>query len=208
MAINYNLRSAQNSNNTDFNTANYDVRTNQQFAHNTISQAHLPFILPSTQQPQLITPKNSAQQMDNPINEKTNTTTGSASPKKTFSMTNYLSTPPKQPTIGTTPENEEQLPKPPDNIFNTKLIAAMTNRDTVLREVLHPNRGRTTMQEAQQTNPRQVEESKRTKRLCTTRQQTCHPQQPQRIGPRCFTLHASGSLGHDRVRTTHIVALH
>ena len=134
-AINYNLRSAQNSNNTDFNTANYDVRTNQQFAYNTISQAYLPFILPSTQQPHLITPKNSAQQMDNPTNEKTNTTTGSTSPKKTFSMTNYLSTPPKQKTIGTTPENKEQLSKPPDNIFNTKLIAAMTNRDTVLREV-------------------------------------------------------------------------
>ena len=134
-AINYNLRSAQNSNNTDFNTANYDVRTNQQFAHNTKSQAHLPFFLPSTQQPHFITPKNSAQQMDNPTNEKTNTTTGSPSPKKALSMTNYLSPHPKQPTIGTTPENEEQLPKPPDDIFNTKLIAAMTNRDTVLREV-------------------------------------------------------------------------
>ena len=55
---NYNLRSAQNSNNTDFNTANHDVRTNQQFAHNTIAQAHLPFISPNTQ-----------------INEQTNPTT-------------------------------------------------------------------------------------------------------------------------------------
>ena len=73
--------------------------------------------------------------MDNPTNEKTNTTTGSPSPKKAFSMTNYLSPNPKQPTIGTTPENEEQLPKPPDDIFNTKLIAAMTNRDTILRKV-------------------------------------------------------------------------
>ena len=123
------------SDEADFNTANYDVRTNQQFAHNTKSQAHLPFILPSTQQPHFITPENSAQQMDNPTNEKTNTTTGSPSPKKALSMTNYLSPHPKQPTIGTTPENEEQLPKPPDDIFNTKLIAAMTNRDTVLREV-------------------------------------------------------------------------
>ena len=68
---NYNLRSAQNSNNTDLNTANYDVRTNQQFAHNTIAQAHLPFISPNTQQPHLITLKNSAQQMDNPANEQT-----------------------------------------------------------------------------------------------------------------------------------------
>ena len=50
-------------------------------------------------------------------------------------MTSYLSPPPKQPTIGTTSEKEEQLPKPPDDIFNTKLIAAMTNRVTVLREV-------------------------------------------------------------------------
>ena len=64
------------------------------------------------------------------------------------------------------------------------------------------------MQEAQQTNPRQVEESKRTKRLRTIRQQTRYPQQPQRIGHRCFTLHTSGSLGHDRIRTTHMVALH
>ena len=37
------------------------------------------------------------------------------------------------------------------------------------------------MQEAQQTNPRQVEDSKRTKRLRTIRQQTRYPQQPQRI---------------------------
>ena len=50
-------------------------------------------------------------------------------------MTSYLSPPPKQPTIGTTSEKEEQLPNPPDDIFNTKLIAAMTNRDTVLRGV-------------------------------------------------------------------------
>ena len=126
---------AQNSNNTDLNTANYDVRTNQQFAHNTIPQAHLPFISPNTQQPHLITLKNSVQQMDNPANVQTNPTTGSTSPKKAFSMTSYLSPPPKQPTIGTTSEKEEQLPKPPDDIFNTKLITPMTNRDTVLREV-------------------------------------------------------------------------
>ena len=50
-------------------------------------------------------------------------------------MTSFLSPPRKQPTIGTTSEKEEQLPKPPDDIFNTKLIAAMINRDTVLREV-------------------------------------------------------------------------
>ena len=134
-ASNYNLRSAQNLNNTDFNTANHDVRTNQQFAHNTITQAHLPFISPNTQQPLLNTLKNSVQQMDNPANEQTNQTTGSLSPKKTFSMTSFLSPPRKQSTIGTASEKEEQLPKPPDDIFNTKLIAAMTNRDTVLREV-------------------------------------------------------------------------
>ena len=48
---NYNLRRAQNLNNTDFNTAIHGVRTNQQFAHNTIAQEHLPFISPNTQQP-------------------------------------------------------------------------------------------------------------------------------------------------------------
>ena len=95
----------------------------------------MPFISPNTQQPHLITLKKSVQQMDNPANEQTNPTTGSPSPKKAFSMTSYLSPPPKQPTIGTTSEKEEQLPKPPDDIFNTKLTAAMTNRDTVLREV-------------------------------------------------------------------------
>ena len=110
---NYNLRSAQNSNNTDSNTTNYDVRTNQQFAHNTITQAHLPFISPNTQQPNLITLKNSVQQMDNPNNEQTNPTKGSPSPKKAFSMTKCLSPPPKQPTIGTTSEKEEQQPNPP-----------------------------------------------------------------------------------------------
>ena len=133
---NYNLRSAQNSNNTDSSTTNYDVRTNQQIAHNTITQAHLPFILPNTQQPNLITLyKNSVLQMDNPNDEQTNPTTGSPSPKKAFSMTSYISPPPKQPTIGTTSEKEEQQPKPPHDIFNTQLIAAMTNRDTVHREV-------------------------------------------------------------------------
>ena len=90
----YNLRSAQNSKNTDFNKANYDVRTNQQFAYNTNTQAHLPFISPNTQQSNLITLKNSVQQMDNPNNEQTNPTTGSPSPKKSISMSSYLRQPP------------------------------------------------------------------------------------------------------------------
>ena len=114
-------------------------------------------------------------------------------------MTSYLSPPLKQPTIGTTSEKRGAATKTPDDIFNTKLIAAITNRDTVLREVrdciLHHNWGRTTMQEVQQTNPRQVEESKRTQRLRTIRQQTCYPQQPQRIGYRFFTLTHPGAWG-------------
>ena len=50
---NYNLRSAQNANKTEFNTTKYDVRSKRQIAHNTITQEHLPFNTPSTQQPNL-----------------------------------------------------------------------------------------------------------------------------------------------------------
>ena len=125
---NYNLRSAQNANKTEFNTTKYDVRTNRQIAHNTITQAHLPFI---TQQPNLNNYKNSNQQMDNSNNEQTNPTAGSPSPRKDFSMGNYLSPTPKQ----LPSERNDQLPQPLEDIFNIQLIAAMTNRDTVLREV-------------------------------------------------------------------------
>ena len=69
--------------------------------------------------------------MDNSNNEQTNPTAGSPSPRKDFSMSNYLSPTPKQ----LPSERDDQLPKPLEDIFNIQLIAAMTNRDAVLREV-------------------------------------------------------------------------
>ena len=69
--------------------------------------------------------------MENSTSEQNNPTTCSPSPRKAFSMSNYLSQPPIQPTS----ERDDQLTKPLEDISNTQLIAAMTNRDGVLREV-------------------------------------------------------------------------
>ena len=69
--------------------------------------------------------------MDNSNNEQTNPTAVSPSPRKDFSMSNYFSPTPKQ----LPSERDDQLPKPLEDIFDIQLIAAMTNRDAVLREV-------------------------------------------------------------------------
>ena len=69
--------------------------------------------------------------MDNSNNKQTNPTTGSLSPRKASSMSNYLIPTPKQ----LPSERDDQLSKPVEDIFNTQLIATMTNRCTVLREV-------------------------------------------------------------------------
>ena len=62
-----------------------------------MTQAHLAFNTRSTQQPNPNNYKTFEQQMDNSNNEKINPTTGLPSPRKAFSMSNYLSPTPKQP---------------------------------------------------------------------------------------------------------------
>ena len=118
---NYNLRSAQNANKTEINITKHDVRANRLFAHNTITQAHLPLNTPSTQQPNSSKYKISKQQMDNSNKDQPNRTTGSPSPRKAFSMSNYLSPTHKQP-ASEKDERDDQLPKPLEDIFNTQLI--------------------------------------------------------------------------------------
>ena len=93
----------------------------------------MPFITSIKQQPNANYHTNFAQLMDNSITEQGTTTNGSPSPINAFSLSNNLRPTPKQ----SAPEREDQLPKPLEDIFNTQFIAAMTNRDTVLREVRH-----------------------------------------------------------------------
>ena len=160
---NNNLRSAQNANKTEINTTKQDVRENGLFAHNTITQAHLPFNTLSTQQPNSSNYEISKQQMDNSNMDQPSRTTGSPSPRKAFSMSNYLSPTHKHP-ASEKDERDDQLPKPLEDIFNTQLIAALTNRDTILREegdcILTGDEHRS--QEVEQANPCQVEEPERT----------------------------------------------
>ena len=130
MESNYNFCSSQNSNKKQLNATNKEVRENWQVMHHTIAKTHLPIQTPILQKHSLNDYTNFAKQMENSGYKQINPFTDFPSPKRPFSMSNYLNSTPKQLSI----EKDDQLPKPLEDIFNTKLIAAMTNPDTVLRE--------------------------------------------------------------------------
>ena len=73
--------------------------------------------------------------MEHTTNNPDNTSTKSPVQKTLFSMRNFLSPTPKQDDHHSTSTANDQLPKQLDSIFNQHLIAAMINRNTVLREV-------------------------------------------------------------------------
>ena len=129
---NYSLRSKHEKASEHIPNTEYDVTQDKIVSNHTINKAHLTISLSPAQQHlqnlHLSTP--------NKISKSTETPNSQASPSiPKFLMSNLLS-PFKSPSTET-----QQHPKDKEvndminGVFNTKLIAAMTNRDSVLREV-------------------------------------------------------------------------
>ena len=129
---NYNLRSNRKNATEHIPNTEYDVIKNKIVLNHTIKKAHLPISLsPAQQHSQTLHLSES-----NKMSKSTETQNPQASPSRPkFSMSNLLS-PSKSPSAET-----QQHPKDKEvndmiqGVFNMKLIAVMTNRDSVLREV-------------------------------------------------------------------------
>ena len=132
----YNLRSSHKTFQPQPNETNHDDTNNKQGTQQTNTQAHLPINTAiSKQQFNLNKHLNSANEMENTANNPEITTTKSPVQKTLFSMRNYLSPTPKQEDHQSITTANDQLLNQLDSIFNQDLIAAMINRDTVLREI-------------------------------------------------------------------------
>ena len=129
---NYSLSSKHKKASEHIPNTEYDVTQDKIVSNDTINKAHWPISLSPTQQHlqklHLAT--------SNKMSKSTETSNSQASPSRPkFSMSNFLS-PFKSPSTET-----QQHPKDKEvndmiqGVFNMKLIAVMTNRDSVLREV-------------------------------------------------------------------------
>ena len=133
---NYNLRSSHKTFQPQPNEMNHDVTNNKQDTQQTNTQAHLPINTAiSKQQSNSNKHLNSANEMENTTNNPEITKTKSPVQKTLLSMRNYLSPTPKQEDHQSITTANDQLLKQLNSIFNQDLIAAMTNRDTVIREI-------------------------------------------------------------------------
>ena len=132
----HNLRSSHKTFQPQPNETNHDVTNNKQDTQQTNTQAHLPINTAiGKQQANSNKHLNSANEMENTTNNPEITTTKSPAQKTLFSMRNYLSPIPKQEEHQSTTTANDQLLNQLDSIFNQDLIAAIINRDTVLREI-------------------------------------------------------------------------
>ena len=129
--LNYNLRSSHKTFQPQINIANNDVINNTQDTQQTITEAHLPINTAILKQPNF----KQANKMEHTTNKPNSATIKSPTQKTPFSMRNYLSPTPNQDEHHPTISSDDQLPKQLESILNQHLIAAMINRDTVLREI-------------------------------------------------------------------------
>ena len=132
---NYSLRNKHKNNNNQERYADNDVIQNKLTTQHTLSKPHLPILLPPVQQPALISNNSNLNNVD-----KSNETSLSKSPPKSNFSMSYFLIPQKSPIQDSQPSSsnnpkDRELTKAIQGIFNTQLIAAMINRDTVLREV-------------------------------------------------------------------------
>ena len=127
----YNLRGSHKTFQAQLNTTNNDVTNNTQDTQQTKTQAHLPINTAILQQPNPNKQHNLTNQMEHTISNPNSATAKSPVRKTSFSMRNYLSPTPKS----SPPTSDDQLSKQLESAFNQPLIAAMINRDTVLREI-------------------------------------------------------------------------
>ena len=131
----YSLHSKHKNNTNQERTTNNDVITNKQTTQHTVNKAHLPISLHITQKPALISINSNLNILDN----NNETSQSKSTPKSNFSMSYFLC-PLRSPVTDnlTTPSQDprdRELTKAIHSTFNTQLIPAMINRDTVLREV-------------------------------------------------------------------------
>ena len=129
--LNYNLRSSHKTFQPQTNKTNNDVINNTQITQKTITEAHLPINTAILKQPNF----KQENEMEHATNKPNSATVKSPAQKTPFSMRNYLSPTTKQDANHPTSPSDDQLPKQLESIFNQQLIAAMINRDTVLREI-------------------------------------------------------------------------
>ena len=129
--LNYNLRSSHKTFQPQTNISNNDVINNTQDTQLTISEAHLPINTAVLKQPNF----KQTNEMEHTTNKSNSATIKSPTQKTPFSMRNYLSPTPNKDEHHPTSSSDDQLPQELDIIFNKQLIAAMINRDTVLREI-------------------------------------------------------------------------
>ena len=129
--LNYNLRSSHKTFQPQINISNNDVINNTQDTQQTITEAHLPINTAILKQPNF----KQTNEMEHTTNKPNSATIKSPTQKTPFSMRNYLSPTPNQDEHHPTGSSDDQLPEELESIFNQQLIAAMINRDTVLREI-------------------------------------------------------------------------
>ena len=129
--LNYNLRSSHKTFQPQINKTKNDVINKTQDTQQTITEAHLPINTTILKQPNF----KQANEMEHTTNKPNSATVKSPAQKTPLSMRNYLSPTPKQDEHHPTSSSDDQLQKQLESIFNQQLIAAMINRDTVLREI-------------------------------------------------------------------------
>ena len=132
---NYSLRNKNENNNKRERTTDNDVIQNKLTTQHTLSKPHLPILLHTEQQPTLISTNSNLSNMD-----KNSKITPPISPAKSNFSMSYCLSPVKSPTQINQPSSssdpkDRDLTQAIQGIFNSKLIAAMISRDTVLREV-------------------------------------------------------------------------
>ena len=133
--------------------------------------------------------------------------------KSNFSMSYFLS-PVKSPTQINQPSSssdskDRELTQAIQGIFNTKLIAAMISRDTILREVrdcILENDEERCKKLCKQIRG-QWRNLSTHKRLHSSGQQTGDPTCPERTGDVRTARNPPRRLGYDRIRSKTMVAL-
>ena len=198
---NYSLRRKQVLPNTE-NHETIDAASLTKVEQQTIAKAHLPNNS-ATEQSLLKSKHNFEMSNQQPSSQQTPPTSSAKNP---ISFSTYLS--PEKDARPT--KADTQLDKAIRDVFSSTLIAAVTNRDSVLREKkrLYSTRGRTEMQGRKQTNPHTLETTKCERRVHPPGQSANNPQRNERRGNRCTARNTSGRVWNDRISNQTMVAVH
>ena len=199
---NYSLRRKQELPNTE-NHETTDAANLAKVDQQTIAKAPLPNNS-ATEQSLL----NSTNNFDMSKQQSPSQQTPSTSPAKSpISFSTYLS-PDKddRPT-----KVDSQLDKAIRDVFSSTLIAAMTNRDSVLREmrdcIIQGDELRCKAV-SRQIHTHTLETTQCERRVHSPGQSNNNPQRNERIGNRCTAHNTPGRVGNDRISKQTMVAVH